>query len=108
MAPKSPLVWVGLGYTTLSWAAPVVGLGVLLTLLLTYEDQGPQSQGLGALVVFGGAALVALLLNAAVAGVLAWRVPALRAGPRGVALCAGAGLGLLGLLAAAVAMSGGR
>lgn len=93
------LTALGRVYTTLSLAAPAVAVGVVLALLLSFEEHGAQSQGLGALVVIAGATMLGLALNALVAGLLGWRVPAVRARLAHVAVCVGVGLAGLGLVA---------
>lgn len=82
------LTSLGRAYATLSFAAPPAALVGILGLLAGFRENGPQSQGLGALVVIAAAVLGALLLNALVAAVLSAAVRQVRPRARHVAIAA--------------------
>jgi hypothetical protein len=71
-------VFLGRLYTTLSLSALPTALLAVVVMVAGFEEHGPQSQGLGVLVVGAAAVLLALFINAVIAALLAWRVVMVR------------------------------
>ena len=90
-------VLLGRLYTTLSLAALPTALLAVVVMVAGFEESGPQSQGLGVLVMGAAVVLLVLFVNAAIAGLLAWRVVVVR--PRAVGVGATMG-GMMALVAA--------
>ncbi|MDB6004779.1 MAG: hypothetical protein JWR15_1766 [Prosthecobacter sp.] len=85
-------------YSTLSLALPPVALVVLGTMIAGFKEDGPQSNGLGTLIVIAGTILAVLGINAAIVGIVVWRWPAGRPAFSQVAWTAGALFGLSAVL----------
>ncbi len=81
-------------YCTLSLALPPVELVVLGSLIAGFKENGPQSNGLGTLILIAGTILMVLTINAAIAGIVIWRWPSVRTTYSRVARTAAALLGL--------------
>jgi hypothetical protein len=77
-------------YSTLSLALPPVALVVLGAMIAGYKETGPQSNGLGTFILIAGTILAGLSINAAVAGIVAWRWPSARTTFSRIAWMAGA------------------
>ena len=100
---QAALFIIGRIYTTLSLAVLPVACIVMLVFLARFEEHGPQSQGLGALIIIFVIILAVLVLNAIIAGLLSYFVAATRPRTRQFAaslvlLLALAGLLLLSML----------
>jgi hypothetical protein len=81
-------------YSTLSLALPPVALVVLGVMIAGFKETGPQSNGLGTFILIAGTILAGLLINAAIAGIIAWRWPGARTTFSHVAWMGGTLLGL--------------
>lgn len=77
-------------YCTLSLALPPVALVVFGTAITGFKENGPQSNGLGTLILIAGTTMVVLSINAVIAGLVAWRWPSGRTTFSRVAWMAGA------------------
>ena len=77
-------------YSTLSLALPPVALAVCGAMLVGFNETGPQSNGLGTLILIAGTIMVVLSINAVIAGLVAWRWPSGRTTFSRVAWMAGA------------------
>lgn len=62
-------------YSALSFALPPVALVMLGSMIAGYKETGPQSNGLGTFILIAGTILAVLTINAAIAGIVAWRWP---------------------------------
>ncbi|MFZ2277548.1 MAG: hypothetical protein WAW39_07105 [Prosthecobacter sp.] len=65
-------------YSTLSLALPPVALVVIGVMIAGFKETGPQSNGLGTFILIAGTILAGLSVNAAIAGIVAWRWPSAR------------------------------
>ena len=65
-------------YTTISFALPWAALVLSAYRVLHFKESGPQSAGLGPFVVIVATVLAAVVLNALLAGLLAWFQPICR------------------------------
>jgi len=81
-------------YSALSFALPPVALVVLSTMIACFKENGPQSNGLGTFILIAGTILAVLTINAAIAGIVAWRWPSGRTTFSQVTWTAGTLLGL--------------
>jgi|GEM_PF-3067893 len=81
-------------YSTLSLALPPVALVVIGFMIAGFKETGPQSNGLGTLILIAGTTLSGLSINATIAGIAAWRCPSIRTTFSRVAWTAVALLGL--------------
>lgn len=88
---------IGRIYTTSSLAVLPVACIVMVVFLFGFEEHGPQSQGLGALLVIYAMVLGVLGLNAIIAGLLSYFVVAARPTKKQFALCLVSMVGLAGL-----------
>ncbi len=77
-------------YSTLSLALPPVALVVISAMIAGFKETGPQSNGLGTLILIAGTIMVVLSINAVIAGLVAWRWPSGRTTFSRVAWMAGA------------------
>ncbi|MCB1275969.1 hypothetical protein [Prosthecobacter sp.] len=72
------LLLIGRIYTALSFALPLATLVVSAIWIARFKENGPQSAGLGPLMVGALTVLGVLTANAVLAGLLAWSQPACR------------------------------
>lgn len=69
---------LGRFYTSLSLAMLPVAIVIVLLLLIGFRENGPQSQGLGALAVIAAIVLGSLAINAIIASILSYTVISIR------------------------------